>query len=188
MLFDDTPRGLLEMLILAGGFAAALSISPVLFVVLAGIGYAVKAEDKMCRRNIRSSFSYLKRKGYVEVRSSKSGKRVTVTVRGFKCASMYRIRKALAAPMYYSLKWDKKWRLILFDIPTEDRAKRNAFRFFIKHIGAIMLQKSVWVYPFDCSERIILLRQFFQLTEKELRLVVVDSLDNDQWLRKHFKC
>ena len=57
----------------------------------------------------------------------------------------------------------------------------------IRRIGAVMLQKSVWVYPYDCSEHIALLRQFFDLPEEALRLVEAHSIGDDLALRKHFK-
>ena len=49
-----------------------------------------------------------------------------------------------------------------------------------------MLQKSVWVHPFDCSEQIDLLREFFGLSLSELRLVIADEVENDSELKRHF--
>ena len=188
ILFDDTPLGLLEMLVFVGGFVAILSISPALIAALGGIGYMIKADDRLRRQKLQKSFSYLKSKGYIYVRKRRKKLHVEVTAQGMERARAARLRNILSEPMLRPPTWDHMWRLIIFDISAGERAKRNAFRSFIKQTGAIMLQKSVWVYPFDCTERIELLRSFFGFSESELRLVITNSLGNDRQLRKHFKC
>ena len=188
MMFDDTPMGILEALFVAGGIAIALSTAPTLFVALASIGYVFNADDRAQRRRLQRSFDYLKRHKYVSLRTSAQGRAGhMLTDEGRRRIKRLLVRRALVAPFERQKKWDGKWRLILFDISTEERAKRNAFRSMIRRIGAIMLQKSVWVYPYDCSEHISLLRQFFNLPEDSLRLVESGSIGNDEILRKHFK-
>ncbi len=51
-------------------------------------------------------------------------------------------------------KWDKKWRIILFDIPVEMEKERQIFRKRLKRIGCHMIQKSVFVFPYPCEEEI----------------------------------
>lgn len=41
--------------------------------------------------------------------------------------------------------WDKKWRIVIFDIPEEKRIIRNLFRRNLKKWGFKHLQKSVWI-------------------------------------------
>ncbi|OGG72563.1 CRISPR-associated endonuclease Cas2 [Candidatus Kaiserbacteria bacterium RIFCSPLOWO2_01_FULL_53_17] len=185
-LFDDTPRGILEALAVVGGVTLALSVSPTLFVALAAIGYVFRAEDRSRRKKLQAAFQYLTRKRYVRRRTQ--GKKVVfeLTKRGHAHIIHHLDRRSLAAPIERPATWDGRWRLILFDIPAEERTKRNAFRSFIRQIGAIMLQKSVWVYPFDCSERIDLLRRVFDLSHTELRLVIATSIGADASVRTHF--
>lgn len=45
--------------------------------------------------------------------------------------------------------WDRKWRLVIFDIEETARSVREIFRRKLKELGFGMLQKSVWVTPFD---------------------------------------
>jgi|SRR3989344_4259845 len=51
-------------------------------------------------------------------------------------------------------KWDKKWRIIVFDIPEELRRKRARFRTRLKWLGCVMLQESVFVFPYPCEEEL----------------------------------
>lgn len=50
--------------------------------------------------------------------------------------------------------WDKKWRLVIFDIPESRRKERVAFRKKLKEIGFYQCKKSVWIHPFPCLEEI----------------------------------
>ena len=75
---------------------------------------------------------------------------------------------------------------MIFDISQLKKFYREAFRGRLKELGFFPLQKSVWVYPFDCQAEIELLREFFGLSEKEIRLVVAESIGDDSKLKKFF--
>ena len=51
-------------------------------------------------------------------------------------------------------KWDKKWRVVIFDIPQELHKERVKFRRKLKSLGFVMLQKSVFVFPYSCHEEV----------------------------------
>lgn len=46
-------------------------------------------------------------------------------------------------------KWDKKWRILIFDIPERKRKFRDNLRITLLNIGFRQLQKSVWIFPYD---------------------------------------
>ncbi len=185
-LFDDTPRGMLELLLATGGMMAVLSAGPVVFAALAGVGYYIQAKDRARRRKVESAFQYLKRNKYVKVSTIGKNVRLQLTSAGQRRAKFHHARKLLV-PVKRPPVWDKKWRLILFDIPADERRKRNALRGLVRRLGAVMLQKSVWVYPYDCTEQVALLMDLFDLSSEELRLVIADSIGDASKYRKHFK-
>ena len=51
-------------------------------------------------------------------------------------------------------KWDKKWRVVIFDIPEELRSARKRLRGRLKHFGFFQLQKSVFVFPYPCEKEL----------------------------------
>jgi len=51
-------------------------------------------------------------------------------------------------------KWDKKWRVVIFDIPKEFNKKRDIFRGKLKELGFYMLQKSVFIFPYPCENEL----------------------------------
>lgn len=48
--------------------------------------------------------------------------------------------------------WDRKWRLVIFDIQEIDRLSRDRLRGKLKELGFGMLQKSVFITPHDVLE------------------------------------
>lgn len=51
-------------------------------------------------------------------------------------------------------KWDKKWRVIIFDIPQELHKERVKLRKKLQSLGFAALQKSVLVFPYPCEEEV----------------------------------
>ena len=82
-------------------------------------------------------------------------------------------------------RWDKKWRVLIFDIPERRRATRDKVRNTLTSIGFKRLQHSVWVYPYDCEDLITLLKADFRIS-KDLLYLIVDSIENDSKLKTWF--
>jgi len=83
-------------------------------------------------------------------------------------------------------KWDGKWRILAFDIPERKKSLRDQIRLILVDIGFIMLQHSVWVYPYDCEDFITLLKIDLRIG-KSLIYIIADSIENDKPLRTHFE-
>ena len=87
--------------------------------------------------------------------------------------------------MLKTKKWDRKWRIITFDVPESMRRSRNEMRGILKRAGFVKLQNSTWVFPHDCEE-------MSQLIKKDPRLSryvlygVLERIENDESLRKIF--
>ncbi len=82
-------------------------------------------------------------------------------------------------------RWDKKWRVLIFDIPEYRRKLRNQIRQTLQTIGFVHLQHSVWLYPYDCEDVITLLKADFKIG-KDVLYLVVDALEYDRQYRIHF--
>ena len=82
--------------------------------------------------------------------------------------------------------WDGKWRIVIFDIPYYLRKSRDSLRLLFKQMGFYPLQKSVFIHPFDCRKEIEFVTEYHR-ANKYIRFIVADSVDNESFLRKHFK-
>lgn len=83
-------------------------------------------------------------------------------------------------------KWDKKWHLVMFDIPENQRAIRDRLRRQLNHLGLGILQASVWISPTDISEQIEKIRQKLKLSFSQLKYFAVSAKAyfNDQVISK----
>lgn len=83
-------------------------------------------------------------------------------------------------------RWDGKWRLLIFDIPEYRKSTRDAIRRTLISLGFARLQDSVWVYPYDCEDLIILLKADFKIG-KDVLYIIADAIENDRTLKKYFE-
>ena len=83
-------------------------------------------------------------------------------------------------------RWDKRWRMVVFDIPEQHKKFRNQLRGTIRELGFLRVQNSVWVFPYDCEDLIQLIKTDLRVG-KYVLYAVVESIENDRSIRDHFK-
>ncbi len=76
-------------------------------------------------------------------------------------------------------KWDKKWRLVIFDIPEKKNKERRAFSVKLKDLGFYPLQESVFIYPYNCQDEIDFVCSFLSI-DRYVNYCVVDTLDKKE--------
>jgi len=136
------------------------------------------------KKKLPDTFKKLQKRGCIKMEKVGHQIYISLTEKGRKLASWLQIDDLkIKRPK----KWDGKWRLAIFDISQLKKIYREAFRGKLKELGFYPLQKSVWIYPFDCRDEIELLKDFFGLNEKEVRLLICENIGKDDWLKKHFK-
>lgn len=81
--------------------------------------------------------------------------------------------------------WDKKWRMVMFDIPAEKKNERQQLLQSLKEMNFYMLQKSTWIHPFDCEEQVGVLLSLLDL-ENEASYLVVESGNFQRHAEQHF--
>jgi len=133
---------------------------------------------------ISSAFDRLRRAGYLSIKKSNHQIYISLTKEGKKRAGMFQIDSlVLRRPK----RWDKKWRLMTFDISEKRKIVREALRGKLKELGFRLFQKSIWIYPFDCAAEVQLLKDFFGLSDNEVQLVIAEKIDNDKEWRSFFR-
>lgn len=136
---------------------------------------------KRFKEQAQKSTTRLINKGYLSVDTIEGEKFLVITEMGRRA-----LDRAVLESAVNPQKWDGRWRMIVFDIPERRRATRNHFRQLVSSFGFLKIQGSVWVYPFDCEELIVLLKAEL-LLGKDLLYAVVESIENDGWMREHFE-
>ncbi|MDO8522618.1 MAG: CRISPR-associated endonuclease Cas2 [bacterium] len=82
-------------------------------------------------------------------------------------------------------RWDKKWRMVIFDIPERYRKTRDKLRVTLQSYGFRQLQASVWIFPYDCEDIITLLKADLGVAGSVL-YTIVEKLENDSRLKQEF--
>lgn len=141
---------------------------------------------KKIRLQIAKAFYYLKKKKLIILKEEADGKiMVQLSEKGRKKILKYQLEDLrIETP----IKWNKKWYVVIFDIPHKlrwARIAREAFRQKLKDLGFYQLQKSVWVHPYDCEKEILFLKEIFRLGPF-VKYLEVTKIDDELKLREHF--
>lgn len=81
--------------------------------------------------------------------------------------------------------WDKKWRIVAFDIPEKKKRGRDALRQKLQELNFYQLQKSVFVCPYPCEKEILFLSEFFDISNF-VNIITADKIYDDIRLKVHF--
>jgi DNA-binding transcriptional regulator PaaX len=163
------------------GVVAVAATSPYFLV---NIIRHFKNKKKYKRKKVYDAFYNLRRQGWIDIKERNHQIYISLTKRGKKMAGRFQIDNL---KINKPKKWDKKWRIVIFDIAQLKSLQRNAFRGKLKELGFYPLQKSVWIHPYRCDEEIVLLREFFGLGKKEIRLITAENIEDDNLLREIFR-
>lgn len=120
----------------------ALSWNDILYPEISKMRH--KYGKKMSRKRFSRLVYYLKRNGYIKIKNLENKEGVLLTKKGDE-----KILKIKLKIKNKKIRADKKWQMIIFDIPEEKRFLRNILRQNLTILGYEMLQQSVWVSPFD---------------------------------------
>ncbi len=166
---------------LLGGLALGLSGSPKqYFQIVKGIKEGLKEIDnRTLRRAIRGLYQS---KLISEKQNSDGTITMVLTEKGKQKALTYDLDKMeIKKPKV----WDKKWRMVVFDIPEKRKKYREAIRYHLKNLEFYEFQKSVFVHPYDCKDEIDYLIEFYDI-RKFVRFIIADSIDNELHLKQNF--
>lgn len=170
-------KAVLYALAAAGGLTLAL-VAPNALQVLEQFGW-IKTR-RSSRATINRSVERLERSGLV--RQDLRGF-VELTEKGRKRLSeIERADYELPRPD----RWDKKWRVVSFDIKEKRKEVRELLRVTLQAVGFARLHKSVWVYPHDCEDFLSLLKADYHVGV-EILYIVADYIESDGWLRRRFE-
>ncbi|OHA83141.1 MAG: CRISPR-associated endonuclease Cas2 [Candidatus Yonathbacteria bacterium RIFOXYC1_FULL_52_10] len=134
------------------------------------------------KRYITNAISRLKAKNYITTVVQGSKKYIRLTKEGEAHLLLIQNRQ-VCVPRPQT--WDGKWRIVVFDIPEKQRAVRRKVRAGLVSFGFRRLQDSVWVYPYDCEELIVMLKANARIGAKVL-YVVAEKVEYDKNLRQAF--
>ena len=82
-------------------------------------------------------------------------------------------------------KWNKKWCIVIFDIPEKNTSFRNILRAHLRELGFHKLQQSVFISPHPFQNKILELVSLYR-AKKYVRIITATNVDNQKKLKKIF--
>ena len=161
------------LLLLLGGFALGLSTSPRRsFRILKYIG---KEWNALNREVLHRSIRTLYRSHLVGVKHEENGLcTLILSEAGRRRALAYKIDDMKIEKQH---SWDRKWRIVTFDIPERKRRLRDTLRSRLRQLGMIEFQKSIFVHPYPCDDEIDFLVELYH-ARRFVSKLTAESVDN----------
>ena len=145
-----------------------------------------KGEGKRRRMNpkylIDTAFGKLRTRGLIMIEEGPGGKIIRLSKEGeHKLGTML----AKSPDTRKHKKWDRRWRMVIYDIPEVRKGTRIALQRTLLAFGFYQLQASVWIYPYECEELLILLKADFKIG-KNVLYGVVEKVEGDEKIPEYF--
>lgn len=133
-------------------------------------------------RNVYRSIQHLGKRGFVKIlgETVDGQLKVEITKLGESVIQFCEIDELA---LDKSKPWDGKWRIVIFDVPVVKNRSRVAFAEKLRELGFAMIQKSVWVCPFECDEQIYILRKFYEI-EKFVTIIKSEDIEDEYYWRR----
>ncbi len=185
-LFEEGGKSpLSRKLLVTIGFAGFLTAGMVAPGLLKGVSRFTSSRNSYSRKQVTSALAYLRKTGLVEIGKKKDGsKKIFLTDLGRTQLQGHFVD---TIHIKESLVWDRKWRVVIFDIPIEKNAVRIRFRNVLKKWGFVQIQKSVWVIPHKCEDEVFFLSKALHIEEYVDILVVKKFYDDSKFKEIFFK-
>lgn len=147
------------------------------------IGKLVLGEEEYTPWKMKKTIGQFRKQNFVTVEENSNGSTtVKITKKGLSKALTYRLD---AMEIKKPKKWDRKWRVVIFDIPEKYKGLRDVFRGRLRQLDLHLLQESVYVSPYPCFNEIEFLRELYGVAVK-VRYLLVEKLEDDEEIKSYF--
>ncbi|MDP2655573.1 MAG: hypothetical protein Q8P17_03510 [bacterium] len=135
-------------------------------------------------QRIKQAILRLERNGLIRITDEGRKRMIHLTQQGEdKINALYAGAYVIPLPV----RWDGKWRLVMFDVPERRKKVRDTLRMLLRSAGFVHFQDSAWIQPYPCDELVTLLRSHLWSGKGEIRYLAVSFVDeSDYAFRKHF--
>ena len=104
-------------------------------------------KKKQTKQQFTQLIYHLKKNGYIKIKNLEQNEGIILTKKGAE-----KVLKAKLKIKDNKKRSDKKWQMIIFDIPEEKRYLRNLLREKLILLKYRMLQQSIWICPYDVQK------------------------------------
>lgn len=141
-------------------------------------------QKNLSKKQINKAF-YNMRKGELIDIVEKNGEVKIYLKEKYKIKVITRSIKLLLDFKKKKKKWNGKWFIVFFDVPENERKKRDFLRKYLKKLGFYQYQKSVYIFPFECKKEIELIKKIIE-GAKYMKYIVAEEIEEEEKIKKYF--
>ncbi|MBI3273752.1 MAG: hypothetical protein HYZ69_01270 [Candidatus Colwellbacteria bacterium] len=135
------------------------------------------------KKRVQERVYYFKRRGYIETSKNKDD---TLEIKLTELGEEQVIKRVLGDfKVLPQGQWDGIWRIVIFDVPEENRWARDGIRQSLQRMGFYQLQKSTFVFPYPCKEEVEFLGRLYDRSNYT-RFIETKVISYDGDLRDYF--
>ncbi len=132
--------------------------------------------NKIDRHLIRNAIKRLNNKRLVALTQKSDNLYIEITENGRKLIKNFDYDNLM---LPRPKKWDKKWHLVIFDIPEKKKRERRAFSLKLKNMGLYPLQESAFIYPYDCQNEVDFVCEFLSIS-RYVNYCTIENIDKKE--------
>lgn len=131
---------------------------------------------------LRQTLRRLEKQKLVEIKEVGGKQKIIITQAGKRKILEYSIDELeIVKPN----RWDKKWRIVIYDIPKRKKPLQELVREILKNLGFYPMQESVYIIPYPCYKEIEFLRTYYNLSPF-IKYLLVEKLEDDSVYKTYF--
>jgi len=182
---NSAPSKILRTLLIGGGILVLGTIAPAAGAGLIKSLISAYFKNKKFERNrfLRDLKSLQKRElvnyqemddGSVKIALSKKGKEIILR---YQLDEIHLDKKK---------RWDRLWRMIVFDIPHDQKRARDALREKLVEWECYAIQKSVFITPYECEKEIDFICSVFGINRNNVLIFYVKNFEGEEKIKHYF--
>lgn len=176
---ENRTKEFLITLLKLGGIVTVIILAPGAFGPIEKVFLKDKKFDK---REFNRTVNRLVKIGVLETITIDGKITIRLSNKGQKQAVEYDLDDLEIKPLK---KWDKKWRIVLFDIPENKKKARDAFKRRLNQLGFSLIQKSAYVLPYPCDAELKRLTSVYAI-DQYVKLIVADYVEGQDSQIKNY--
>ncbi|MDD5693455.1 MAG: hypothetical protein PHU86_03215 [Patescibacteria group bacterium] len=138
---------------------------------------------KYNKPKLKDTLRYMEKNELVGLSSDKSSVTLTLKKKGRDKALKYNIDEmTISKPK----KWDKKWRIVIFDIPEKHKIARHVLKNKLDELGFKQIQKSVYLHPYPCENEIEMIRSVYEI-RPYVKILTATDIEEESKLKKYYQ-
>ncbi|MFA5172780.1 MAG: CRISPR-associated endonuclease Cas2 [Candidatus Paceibacterota bacterium] len=170
--------------ITAGALLIPIALSPGGAQLLKKIIDLYKNGGKIERYRIVQDLNKLQKRKLISLKKLENGDlKAVITKKGKKEVLSFNAEKIV---LKKEIPEDKKWRMVMFDVPVSKNRQRRTLSARLKKMGFYKLQKSVFITPYECEKEIDFISSVLEVGE-DILIFKVDSFDGEKTVRDFFE-